>query len=737
MNVFNSLGSNQTFSSAIRALFAHGGTRDQKDLSDYLTKRYGGTTILTYKGREALRLALESIPGNGAVAINGFTCWAVYQAVQESSNTCHYLDISSTSLNFSAATLREALAANPAIKAVVIQNTLGIPCDIGGITALCTEYGVALVEDLAHSIGTVYASGAEAGSVGDFVILSFSQDKVIDAVAGGALIIRNKRYQLPVKDFLGIPFSKQLKDRLYPLLTWKIRVAHALGIGPIVHRILKSLHFLSRPLVDTETNDPRALPGWYCATILREFETLDATAEHRRTIAEIYAKKIDPCLQVANDTRYIPSSANLRFPILHYERDLLIAYLKERHIYVSDIWYDAPVGPKRYLHRTDYRGQCPQAEEVSRIMVNLPTHINVSPIQAERIAEHVNEWLKSAGTDSYRVKAIWDEAVWEQFIRKEKPHSFLQSWKWAQHYRETGSKIFRVGVYNEGTLVGIALLIKISARRGTFLVCPHGPLIASAEDGEQALAALAHYTTDVARDEACDFIRFCPLSEANDANKAMYGRLGFRDAPIHMHPELSWILDITKSEEQLLREMRKTTRYTIKKMEKEGAEIVQSTNPADMEKFASVYAATVQRQQFTPFSKEYLKTEFELFSRDDQAAFFFGTYKGEVVAAAIIIFYNGQAFYHHSGSLSSGSNVSYLLQWRVIQEAKRRGCTLYNFWGIAPENKPNHAWTGLSLFKKGFGGFAEAYLHAQDKPLTAKYVVNYLVETARRIRRGL
>ena len=107
-------------------------------------------------------------------------------------------------------------------------------------------------------------------------------------------------------------------------------------------------------------------------------------------------------------------------------------------------------------------------------------------------------------------------------------------------------------------------------------------------------------------------------------------------------------------------------------------------------------------------------------------------------AAAIIIFYNGQAFYHHSGSRAgAGSNVSYLLQWRVIQEAKKRGCTLYNFWGIAPEDRPNHAWAGLSLFKKGFGGFAEAYLHAQDMPLTAKYWLNYAIETVRRIRRRL
>lgn len=738
MNIFNSLGSNHTFAFAARTLFAMGGSSHQKKLIAYLESRYGGKAVLTYKGREALRLALEAIPGNGAVAINGFTCWAVYQAVEESNSTSHYLDISNASLNFSADALRDALSTDPSIKAVIVQNTLGFPCDMAGIHALCEEHQIALIEDLAHSIGTVYASGKEAGTVGDFVVLSFSQDKVVDAVAGGALVVRNPKYQLPATSARRVPVRRQLKDRFYPLFTYVIRTTHSTGLGPVIHRFLRFLGLLSRPLPDNDASDVHELPGWYCATILSEYRALEETAKHRTTIAQIYADKIDKRLQLGDDMQRLSSASNLRFPIIHYERDILIEHLKAQRVYVRDIWYDAPVGPKRYLYRTDYRGQCPHAEEISRMMVNLPTHPNISAAQAESIATYVNEWLKSEGGNTYHVKPIWNEAVWERFLADLKPHSFLHSWKWGRHYEQTGSKIFRVGVYNDGTLVGIALFIKIHARRGVFLVCPHGPLIAQVGDEKRALAALVHYCTELARDEECDFMRFCPLSPATEPNRALYQSLGFRDAPIHMHPELSWMLDISKPEEQLLKEMRKTTRYTIKKMEKEGVEITQSTDPAAMEQFWSIYEATFERQRFTPFSKTYLQTEFELYSKDGQAVFFFGAYKGEVVAAAIIIFWGGQAFYHHSGSRAgAGSNVSYLLQWRVIQEAKRRGCTLYNFWGIAPEDKPGHAWAGLSLFKKGFGGFAEAYLHAQDKPLTTRYAFNYAIETVRRVRRHL
>jgi len=338
----------------------------------------------------------------------------------------------------------------------------------------------------------------------------------------------------------------------------------------------------------------------------------------------------------------------------------------------------------------------------------------------------------------YEIKNIDDRELWEDFLGMQKPHSFLQSWSWGEMNAQTGSEIFRIGAWRGNALAAIALLIKIPARRGSFILVPHGPVTAQSEDQGAVTRAILARAAAIATIEGCAFLRVCPIAQDRSENSAIYASIGFRGAPIHVHPEIAWMLDVTKSEEQLLKEMRKTTRYLIKKTAESGVEVVQSTDPNDIELFWPVYEATAQRQQFTAFKKADLKKEFELFAADNGAFFFFGKHEGNVLAAAIIIFYNGQVFYHHSGSLSSGdgSNVSYLLQWRVIQEAKRRGCTLYNFWGISPENKPKHPWAGLSQFKKGFGGFAEHYLHAQDLPITKKYWINYLVETTRRIKRG-
>ena len=164
-----------------------------------------------------------------------------------------------------------------------------------------------------------------------------------------------------------------------------------------------------------------------------------------------------------------------------------------------------------------------------------------------------------------------------------------------------------------------------------------------------------------------------------------------------------------------------------------------SNNPKDIDLFWRVYETTVTRQHFTPFSKEYLQGEFEIFSADNNAMFFFAEYQGETTAAALIVFDEQSGYYHHGATTQKypGLTDAQLLQWQIIQEVKKRGCTYYNFWGVVPGNNKNHPWAGLSIFKRGFGGFEEKYLHAQDLILSSRYYISYLIDTARKIKRGL
>lgn len=393
MSTFNSLGSSYDLSAAFKALFSANDKKYRTELKKTLSEEFGGEVILTYKGREAIEIALKllNLPKGSFTAINGFTCFAVYEAVKNAKLQVEYLDVEKEGLNFSPEQLENAIRKNPGIRAVIIQNTLGYPAEVEKIAEICQKNKIILIEDLAHSVGAVYGNGIEAGSLGDFVVLSLSQDKIIDAVSGGALIIRNKQYRKTFKDS-GLKVKDVLKDRLYPLFTFLIRNTYTSGLGKFIHALLKMLDLLSKPM---DNGSMATTAPWYAKLAQEQLDSLADNLHHRRKVALIYAENLDKKILSSSLTKEILNSTNLRFPIFVNNRPGLINFLKKQGIFVSDIWYDAPIAPKKYMSKTDYHHQCPNAEKVSNLILNLPTHKNVSAKQAERIAESINQWLKS------------------------------------------------------------------------------------------------------------------------------------------------------------------------------------------------------------------------------------------------------------------------------------------------------------------------------------------------------
>ena len=397
MSIFNSLGSNYDFGFVIRTITGSGKEEDSAKLKKFLEEKYNGKAVLTYKGREALRLALRASSLRGAtVGICGFTCFAVYEAIIKEGYKVEYLDIEKDTLNFSLETLKHAVKKNPKLKIIFIQNTLGYACDMENISKFCKDNNIILVEDLAHSIGAKYSNGKEAGTVGDFTMLSFSQDKAIDRVSGGALIVRNDQFQISNFKFLILNKNQQIKDRLYPLFALLIRKMYGLGIGKLLHFFLKKVNVLSNPMNYIGMEDIYSLPSWYAKSIISQFEEMDKNITHRQMIASIYSRLINNKILLQSITSSINRSSNLRFPIFVNNRTDLVSSLKKAGIFVSDIWYDVPIAPRKYLDKTNYKkGSCPNSEEISEKILNLPTHKNVSENDARKIAQVINLWLES------------------------------------------------------------------------------------------------------------------------------------------------------------------------------------------------------------------------------------------------------------------------------------------------------------------------------------------------------
>ena len=276
-------------------------------------------------------------------------------------------------------------------------------------------------------------------------------------------------------------------------------------------------------------------------------------------------------------------------------------------------------------------------------------------------------------------KLICDKTLWEQFVLSYPGGNFLQSWNWGELQKNLGNKIFRLGFFNEEKLNGVGLLIKQEARRGTYLECPGGPLIYWDKLGyfEEFVKTIKK----LGKEENCVFVRVRPqLLEALSVS-LFFKKQGFVSSPMHLHAENTLQLNLLKTEDQLLKEMRKNTRYLIKRAVKEGVAISVSNEGADIKTLYQLQLETVGRRHFVPFKEEYFRKEFEAFSSDNQIKIYKAIYQGKVIAISLIIFYGKEAVYHYSGSSSSFRKIpaSYLLQWEAIKEAKRRGCEKYNF----------------------------------------------------------
>jgi lipid II:glycine glycyltransferase (peptidoglycan interpeptide bridge formation enzyme) len=321
------------------------------------------------------------------------------------------------------------------------------------------------------------------------------------------------------------------------------------------------------------------------------------------------------------------------------------------------------------------------------------------------------------------IAEIQNKKEWEDFLSRVTEKTFCQAWSWGEFNRSMGDKIWRFGIKEkeDGEFLAAFQVLKVSAKRGKFIFVPHGPVMPEGADPVAVLETCFEKLKELAKSEGASFVRIAPILLRTEANAKLFKDLRFIGAPTHMHPELTWELDLTVPEAELLKNMRKTTRYLVKQGEKDAdLEIIKSQSLEDLEAFKDVYQITADRHSFTPFSFDYLKKELAAFKADDEVLIFSAKYKDEIVSSAMIIYWSGIAFYHQGASSLKYPKIpaSYLLQWEAIKEAKRRNCVLYNFWGIAPEEdlekNKNHPWYGLSLFKKGFGGHKKEYVKTQD-----------------------
>jgi len=339
------------------------------------------------------------------------------------------------------------------------------------------------------------------------------------------------------------------------------------------------------------------------------------------------------------------------------------------------------------------------------------------------------------------------KTAWQKLLDKHPEGNFLQSETWAKASELMGHTPIMSIIEN----TGLCLMIIKNARRGRFLQVAGGPLIDwnNKKEIEKAFEEIKR----TAKNNKCVFARIRPQLRNTKENLELLKSLGLKISPMHLAAEHTVIIDLKKSEDELLKNMRRQTRYEVRRSEKLGLVVEKSNTEEIFKEFHRVQAETARRQNFFPPSLNDLLAERQAFlelgdSIEIYAAktgkntiFKDKTYdEGLPIAYGLVFAHGEEAEYFEAASTDLNHTLpgAYALQWQVIKDLKKQGIKRYNLWGIAPPNSPNHRYAGVTTFKTGFGGEVVEFVPAHDLIINKpKYLPNLLIERIRKKRRHL
>ena len=336
---------------------------------------------------------------------------------------------------------------------------------------------------------------------------------------------------------------------------------------------------------------------------------------------------------------------------------------------------------------------------------------------------------------------------WKKTIKKFPEANFLQSPAYGKMNKILGAKI----IFENFDGKGWALMIIRDAKRGRYLEIPCGPLIDW--ENKKLVRDALEKIKKVAKREKCVFVRIRPQLIKTEKNLKALEELGLKKSPMHLAAEHTVMIDLKKSEEELLSEMRRQTRYEVRRADRLGIKVYKENSEEIFKEFHKIQLETAKRQNFIPPDLRTLLAEKEAFLDNieiyvakiasdgtKEARSDLPNNREEPVAYGLIIKDGLEGDYYEAASTILNRKLpgAYALLWRAIRDLKAGGYERFNLWGIAPAGQPNHRYAGVTTFKTGFGGEVLEYVPAHDLIISrVGYLKDLVVEKARKKRRRL
>jgi lipid II:glycine glycyltransferase (peptidoglycan interpeptide bridge formation enzyme) len=207
---------------------------------------------------------------------------------------------------------------------------------------------------------------------------------------------------------------------------------------------------------------------------------------------------------------------------------------------------------------------------------------------------------------------------------------------------------------------------------------------------------------------------------------------GFKEDGRQEQPIRTVVMDLTKSEEEILAEMKSKHRQYIRKAERKGVTI-EKGNDESINDFCRIIEQIIKEKNYVMHESDYYRKVWKLFREDNLVEMFIAKLKGEVVGTYMLLFSKDGVYEMYGGCNSLGNKnlVNYLMKWETIKYSKSIGKKYYDQWGA------EFAHPGLVQFKEGFGGqvveYPKQFVYMNDK---IGYWMYKVLRKIDRIRRG-
>lgn len=290
--------------------------------------------------------------------------------------------------------------------------------------------------------------------------------------------------------------------------------------------------------------------------------------------------------------------------------------------------------------------------------------------------------------------------------------SFLQSWEWGEMQKVQGRKVARVAVGDGDEIALAAQVIWHELPFGfSYAYVPFGPVVAKKilADEKMMREAIHLFVNEIKKTLNGSFLFLEPDwlkdSEEEQVLLPMFCDAGCRISQKRIQPERTLVIDLRQTEDELLKQMEKSTRYNIGYAERGGVTIRELPPTQETAKLLFHFLQNrAEAKEFFVHPMRHYEALAKVFGTNEGSGgrirFFGAYYKDTCIGMNAIIFFGRTATNLLSGVNRAYSNLkaANLLRWHAMQEAKKAGCVAFDQWGISER------FAGVSAFKRGFGG---------------------------------